>query len=118
MCKSRLWGVPRPAVVNAFDPENPSWREVVEPNRRRIVAIAKKHRARNVRVFGSVRRGDATARSDLDLLVTFDDHASLFDQIRLRDELESLLRRKVDVVSDQGIFWLIRPQILAEAIPL
>ncbi|MCI4335991.1 MAG: nucleotidyltransferase family protein [Thermoplasmata archaeon] len=118
LCKSRLWDVPRPPVVTPFDPENPFWRTVVEPNRRRIVAITRKYRARNVRVFGSVRRGSATARSDLDLLVTFEGDASLFDQIRLRAELEKLVRRKVDVLSDQGIFWLIRPQILAEAIPL
>lgn len=80
--------------------------------------LAKTHRARNVRVFGSVRRGSAKRASDLDLLVSFMPKASLFDHIGLKLDLEELIGRKVDVVDDEAIHWFLRPQILAEAIPL
>lgn len=62
--------------------------------------------------------GTATPESDLDLLVRFDRNASLLNHISLKLELEEKLKRKVDVIGDESIFWLIRPQVLAEAIPL
>ncbi len=80
--------------------------------------VLRKHRARNPRVFGSVVRSEATKRSDLDLLVDFDPGASAFDQIELKMDLERLLRRRVDVVEPAGLHWLIRPQVLFEAVPL
>ena len=88
------------------------------PNREVILAAARRHRASNVRVFGSVRRGNAGPRSDLDLLVTFEKGASLLDEIGLKQELERSLRRRVDVIGDDSIFWYLEPQILAEAVPL
>lgn len=118
LCKSRLWNTPRKPDVAPFDPENASWKNVVLPNREMIVAVAQKYKAKNVRVFGSVRRGSARRTSDLDLLVTFEKRATLFDQIGLKQELEERLSRRVDVLSDQAVFWYLRPQILAEAIPL
>ena len=118
LCKSRLWNVPRTPVVPPFDPKNRAWTEIVVPHRGRILEVAQRHRAHNVRVFGSVRRGEASRQSDLDLLVTFDKRASLHDQIALRQELEALIGRPVDVVGDDSVHWLLRPQILAEAIPL
>ncbi|HLN51054.1 MAG TPA: nucleotidyltransferase family protein [Thermoplasmata archaeon] len=73
------------------------------------------NKARNPRVFGSVARREATPKSDLDLLVDFDSDASLFDQIALKQDLERLLHRKVDVVDPKGLHWLVRPQVLFEA---
>jgi uncharacterized protein len=118
LCKSRLWNVPRTPVVAPFDEANGAWREIVVPHRREILDAALRHRARNVRVFGSVRRGDAGAGSDLDLLVTMEPGSGLLDQVALRRELEAKLKRKVDVVADDSIYWLLGPQIRAEAIPL
>jgi len=118
LCKSRLWNVPRPATVAPFDPSNASWKGLVVPHREDILAAASRHHATNVRVFGSVRRGDARADSDLDLLVTMDPNAGLLDQIALKQELEAKLRRKVDVVSDDSVYWLVESQVKAEAIPL
>jgi len=118
LCKSRLWNVPRPPVVAPFDVANKAWKEIVVPNRREIIDAALRHHARDVRVFGSVRRGEASASSDLDLLVTMEAGAGLFDQIALRRELEAKLKRKVDVLADDSIYWLLEPQIRAEAIPL
>lgn len=118
LCKSRLWNTPRPPVVPPFDHTNRAWREIVEPHRREILEVARRHRAKNVRVFGSVRRGTVRRGSDLDLLVTFERGASLLDQIALQQELGRRLHRKVDVVGDDSVHWLLEAQILAEAIPL
>lgn len=65
-----------------------------------IVAVAARHHASNVRVFGSVASGSDTPSSDLDLLVHFSDEASLYDQVGLTRELEDLLAVSVDVISD------------------
>jgi uncharacterized protein len=65
-----------------------------------------------------VRRGTAGPKSDLDLLVTFEPRATLFDRIALKQELEETLNLRVDVVNDRAIFWLIRSQVLAEAEPV
>ena len=67
-----------------------------------VVAVAARHHASNVRVFGSVATGSDTPSSDLDLLVHFSDEASLYDQIGLTLELEDLLGVRVDVISDGG----------------
>ena len=74
------------------------------------------HKARNPRVFGSVARSAATNRSDLDLLVDFEPGATAFDQIGLIQELERVFGRRVDVVEPDGLHWLIRPQVLFEAV--
>lgn len=81
-----------------------------------ILAIAAKHHASNVRVFGSVANGTATDSSDIDLLVHLDDEASLMDLAALYRELETLCARKVDVVPDEAhIFY---PSILQQAVTL
>ena len=118
LCKSRLWNVPRSPVVTPFDPANRAWKEIVEPHRGEILQTARRHHATNVRVFGSVRRGEATMASDLDLLVTMSEGSTILDQIGLRQDLERRLKRRVDVVSDSSVYWLLEPQIKAEAIPL
>ena len=118
LCKSKLWDVARRPVVTPFDPENKPWKQVIEPHRREILAAARRFHARNVRVFGSVRRGEAREDSDLDLLVTMDPGSTILDQIALKQELEELLRRRVDVLSDTAVYWYLEPQIKSEAIPL
>lgn len=75
-------------------------------------------RARNVRVFGSVARGESDAQSDIDFLVDLEPGRSLRDLIRLQRELETLLARKVDVVSSHGLRERVRQRILQEAVPL
>lgn len=86
--------------------------------RNQILAVAAKHKADNVRVFGSVARGDATEKSDVDLLVHFREGASLFDEAGLDMELNALLGRKVDVIGDDAIREELKPFILSEAVPL
>ena len=80
--------------------------------------IAAKHGACNVRIFGSVARGEAGENSDIDFLVELEPGRSLLDLAKLVVELEDLLNRKVDVVTEQGLYWLLRRRILTEARPL
>jgi predicted nucleotidyltransferase len=83
-----------------------------------ILAIAERHKAYNVRVFGSVARGDAKPGSDVDFLVTYRQGASLFDLAGLFVELQDLLGVPVDVVDDAAIKERFQKTILAYAVPL
>jgi predicted nucleotidyltransferase len=74
--------------------------EMLRARRDEILALAKRYGAYNVRVFGSVARGDATPESDIDFLVNFQDGASLYDLSGLRLDLIALLGCQVDVTED------------------
>ncbi len=87
-------------------------------HRDRILALARQHGASNVRVFGSMARGEERAGSDLDLLVTLGEGRSLLDLAALKLELEDLVERPVDLVSDRGLSPFLGPTILADARPL
>ena len=91
---------------------------LLNAKRDEILQICTKYGARNVRVFGSVARGDADEHSDIDLLVEFDTERSLLDHAGLWLELQELLGVKVDVVSERGLKARIRERVLQEAIPL
>lgn len=80
--------------------------------------IAAAHGARNVRVFGSVRRGDSSGSSDLDLLVDMSEGRSLLDLVALGDDLEEALGIEVDVVTERSLSPYLRHRILAEAVAL
>ncbi len=83
-----------------------------------IKNIARKHGALRVRVFGSQARGAATESSDIDLLVDLEPGRDLFDLVGLKQELEALLGRKVDVLEEEGLSPYLRDRILQEAKPL
>lgn len=87
-------------------------------NKEKILSISSKHKASNIRVFGSVVRGEENENSDIDFLVTFDSNSNLFDKIELTRDLESLLNKKVDIISDNYIHWYLKDKILSEAIEL
>ena len=91
---------------------------ILKEKREKILAIAKKHGAVNIRVFGSAGRGQETPESDIDFLVDLEPGRSLFDLGGLLMDLEDLLGRKVDVVTPQGLHWYIRERVLEEARPL
>jgi hypothetical protein len=86
--------------------------------RRAVVDLAARRGARNVRVFGSVARGEDTPRSDVDLLVDLDDGVGLVAVAALERELTELLGSRVDVVPADTLKPSIRDEVLAEAIPL
>lgn len=87
-------------------------------HREAILALAARHGATNVRVFGSVARDGAGPDSDVDLLVEFAADRSLLDQIALIQDLKELLGHRVDVVSDRGLNPRVRRRVLEEAVPL
>jgi len=88
-------------------------------NRRdEIIAVAKRHGAFDVRLFGSVARGDATDASDVDFIVRFEPGRSLLDHGGLMDELEELLGVRVDVVSEKGMRDRFRTHVMSEVVPL
>lgn len=89
--------------------------DILISKREDVLRIAARHGAHNVRVFGSVARGEASEKSDIDLLVEFEQGRSLLDQAGLILDLQELLGRKVDVVTEDGLYWLIRRRILKEA---
>jgi uncharacterized protein len=91
---------------------------LLKENREEILKIAAKHGARNVRVFGSVARGEADEASDIDLLVSFDPEAGLLQHAALIRELREFLGRRVDVVDDEGLRPRMRQRVLDEATPL
>jgi hypothetical protein len=93
-------------------------KEVLQEKREEILKIAAKHGARNIRVFGSIARGDADEESDIDLLVEFESGRSLLDYAALWLELQELLGCKVDVVGERGLKPFIRERVLREAGPL
>jgi predicted nucleotidyltransferase len=90
--------------------------ELVREHREEILKLAEKHGASNVRVFGSVARGEATETSDVDFLVDFPPDYRLWDRIGLPQDLEDLLGRKVDVVLAKRLREMIRDDILRDAV--
>jgi uncharacterized protein len=92
--------------------------QILEENRGEILRIAVEHGAYEVRVFGSVARGEADRESDIDFLVELETGRSLLDLGGLQMELESLLGRRVDVVTARGLKARIRERVLREAIPV
>lgn len=87
-------------------------------NRQQILALARKYGVRDVRIFGSVARGEAHTGSDIDLLVDLDPGRSLFDLGGFLYEVQSSLGIEVDVVTEKGLRQRIRERVLKEAIPL
>jgi predicted nucleotidyltransferase len=83
-----------------------------------ILKIASKRGAKNLRVFRSVARGQSDESSDIDFLVDLEPSRTLFDLSGLAVDLEILLRRRVDVVTERGLRPRVRERVLAEAIPL
>jgi predicted nucleotidyltransferase len=92
--------------------------ELLKDKREAILQIAAKHGARNVRVFGSLARGEADEQSDIDFLVDMEPGRSLLDLGGLLVDLQDLLGQNVDVVTERGLKPRIRERVLHEAVAL
>ena len=92
--------------------------ELVRSKRKQILVLAKRHGVTQVRVFGSMARGDAGPDSDVDLLVEVGGNPSPWFPGGLVAELEELLGRRVQIVTERGLDDLLRDRVLHEAVPL
>ncbi|WP_404356223.1 nucleotidyltransferase family protein [Methylotuvimicrobium sp. KM1] len=92
--------------------------EMLQQQKASILEIAKHYHATNIRVFGSVVRGEERDDSDIDLLVDFLPGSTLLDQVGLIDALSTTLGRKVDIVSERALNKYLRQQVLQEAVAL
>ncbi|MBC8204068.1 nucleotidyltransferase family protein [bacterium] len=95
---------------------NPS--EILKQKRAEALKIAEKYKVKNLRIFGSVARGEDDEESDIDLLASFPEGFTLFDLVDLVKEIEELLGCKVDIASERGLKERVRARILNEAIPI
>ncbi|MEO7911015.1 MAG: nucleotidyltransferase family protein [Roseiflexaceae bacterium] len=91
---------------------------LIQARRDQILALAAHYGASNVRVFGSVARGEARPDSDIDFLVRLEDQRSLLDLVGLWQDLEDLLGCEVDVVTERGLKDRMRERVLREAVSL
>ncbi|WP_412061263.1 nucleotidyltransferase family protein [Rubrivirga sp. IMCC45206] len=83
-----------------------------------IVRLGRQHGAVDVRLFGSFARGTADSDSDLDLLVRFQPGRSLLDLVGLKQDLEALASRRVDIVTEAALHPALRERVLSEAVAL
>jgi predicted nucleotidyltransferase len=95
-----------------------NYQELTSRHRAAILAAARRYGARNVRVFGSVARGEDDPASDVDILVDLEPGRSLLDLGGLLMDLQDLLGCPVDVVTEAGLRSRIRERVLREALPL
>lgn len=91
---------------------------LLKNKRNEILRLAIVHGAKNVRIFGSVARGDARPDSDIDILIDLEPDRSLLDRIGLKYDLEDLLGCKVDVVTEKALHTYIREKVLKQAVTL
>jgi predicted nucleotidyltransferase len=92
--------------------------EILIPCREQILKIAAKYGAYNIQVFGSVARGEASDNSDVDFLVEMETGRNLLDRIGLKQDLEELLGRRVDIAKISNLHNQIRDKVLREAVAL
>ncbi len=96
-----------------------SLKEIIKEKREEILNIAEQHGAFNLRLFGSVARGEETEQSDIDFLIDYDlNKISSWFPSGLVEDLETLLNRRVDVVTINSLHYLIKDKVLSEAIVL
>ena len=94
-------------------------RQILDEKREKILQLATKHGAFNVRIFGSVARGEETENSDIDFLIDYDlNKINPWFPGGLLIDLEDLLGCQIDIVTEKGLSKFIRDQVLKEAKPL
>ena len=117
-CKSKYWDTPPvPRVFKQFRKHGLGLAEVIGPRADELKTLAAQFGGYELRVFGSVARGQATAVSDVDILLRFRRPLGLLARSELRERAALLLGRRVDVATESNLHWLVRPRVLSEAIP-
>ena len=90
----------------------------IQQKKKEILLVAQQHGIVNIRIFGSVARGDDNLQSDVDLLVDLEQGRTLFDLGGALIKLQDLLGRKVDIVTERRLHWYLKEKIMKEAKPL
>ena len=111
-------GQGKPVFWQTKMPRSMTVTDLIKARRADILDAARRHGAHNIRMVGSVARGEAGAESDIDILVAMEQGRSLLDVIDLGHELEELLKMKVDVLTEGGLSPYLRDRIYAEAVAL
>jgi predicted nucleotidyltransferase len=92
--------------------------DILQEKRKDVLEVAERHGVTSIRIFGSVARGDESSESDIDLLVTTGPTVSPWFPAGLILDLEQLLGRHIDIVTESGLNPLLRDQVLTEAVAL
>ncbi len=92
--------------------------EIIQDKKEEILALAAKHGASNIRIFGPVAHGTADQDCDIDFLVDMEKGRSLFDLGGLLMDLQQLFERNVNVATENDLHWFIKGRILSEAKPI
>ncbi|MCI4326514.1 MAG: nucleotidyltransferase family protein [Thermoplasmata archaeon] len=118
-CKSTQWNVPRPVRrSNRRSRQGGGIEEILGDHRQAFLKLARSFGASKIRVFGSVARGEAGPKSDLDLLVEFRRPLGVLSRAEFEVKIEALLGRPVDLATEEELHWLVRPRVLSEAVPV
>lgn len=96
----------------------PNLIDSIQSHHAAIIEAARRHGVTNVRLFGSVARGQAGPASDVDVLVDLEPDRNLFDLGGFQMDLQDILARRVHVVTEGSVHWYIREKVLREARPL
>lgn len=92
--------------------------KILTINRHKILNAAKKNGATSVKVFGSFAKESETENSDIDLLIEIEKGRDILDIIAFQQAVSNITNRKIDIVTEKGLHWYIREQILKEAVPI
>ncbi len=87
-------------------------------HREEILELARKYGVKDVRIFGSVARGEEIPESDIDLLINVEEDCDPFGFLKFQREVSSIMNRKVDIVFESGIYHLMKDSIMEEVRPL
>lgn len=118
-CKSTLWNIPRAREVRTPRARRGvGINDVLGTRRDAFLKLARSFGVTRLRVFGSIARGEAGPKSDLDLLVEFRDPLGVLRRAEFEEKIEALLGRRVDLATEEELHWLIRPRVLSEAAPV
>lgn len=115
-CRSKLYATPKIRSVRLG--QGLGIKEILAPKRKEVYQLARRYGVRRVSVFGSIRRSEGDANSDVDLLVEWKRGQRPLDRLELAIALEHLLGRRVDLASKETLPWSLLPQISSEAIEL
>jgi hypothetical protein len=117
MANNKMKARSKPSPGKAIG-KQPSLKQIIQKLRRHLPELRRRYKVNYLGVFGSYVHGEQRKRSDLDILVEFDEAPSLFGFIDLQDDLSGLLGLKVDLVMKSALKPTIGRYILAEVVPV